>query len=84
MIAAMPLTGSMLPKTADAAVTFTHQEWTGKNGTEKVFAVNRAPASVNAVPYQDSASAQSAVWNYNDRAITCKCSQVRTRTGSSR
>ncbi|MBR3421586.1 MAG: DUF4981 domain-containing protein [Ruminococcus sp.] len=67
MIAAMPLTGSMLPQTADAAVTFTHQEWTGKNGAEKVFAVNRAPASVNAVPYQDSASAQSAVWNYNDR-----------------
>ena len=67
MIAAMPLTGSVTPKKADAAVSFTHQEWTGKNGNEKVFAVNRSPASVNPVPYQDVATAQNAVWEYNDR-----------------
>ena len=67
LIAAMPLAGSITPKKADAAVSFTHQEWTGKNGNEKVFQVNRAPASCNAVPYQDAASAQSAVWEYNDR-----------------
>lgn len=67
MIAAMPLTGSIVPKKADAAVSFTHQEWTGKNGAEKVFAVNRTPASVNAIPYQDSATAQKAVWEYNAR-----------------
>ncbi|MDO4864056.1 MAG: glycoside hydrolase family 2 TIM barrel-domain containing protein [Ruminococcus sp.] len=67
LIAAAPLAGSITPKTADAAVSFTHQEWTGKNGNEKVFAVNRAPASVNAIPYQDAATAQSAVWEYNDR-----------------
>ena len=67
LLAAMPLTGSITPKKADAAVSFTHQEWTGKNGNEKVFQVNRAPATCNAVPYQDAASAQSAVWEYNDR-----------------
>ena len=67
MIAAMPLTGSVTPKKAEAAVSFTHQEWTGKNGTEKVFAVNRAPASVNSIPYQDAAAAQASVWDYNAR-----------------
>ena len=46
---------------------FTHNEWTGKDGSVDVFAVNRAPASVNAVPYQDTESAVNAVWDYNAR-----------------
>ncbi|MBQ4465140.1 MAG: DUF4981 domain-containing protein, partial [Oscillospiraceae bacterium] len=50
-----------------ADVSFTHKEWTGKDGTEDVFAVNRVAASVNAVPYQDTASAVNAVWDYNAR-----------------
>ena len=62
------MTGS-LPDlhTGAADVSFTHQEWTGKNGTEDVFAVNRTPASVNSIPYQDTASAVNAVWDYNAR-----------------
>ncbi|MBQ9898097.1 MAG: glycoside hydrolase family 2, partial [Ruminococcus sp.] len=53
----------------DAAdVSFTHSEWTGTNGAEDVFAVNREPASVNAVPYQDADSAAAAVWDYNARS----------------
>ena len=55
---------------------FTHQEWTGKSYTdlngktqyaEDVFAINREQASVNPVPFQDSISAQNAVWDYNSR-----------------
>lgn len=58
------------------AVLFTHQEWTGKAYTDKngqsrdaedVFALNREPASVNAVPYQSTDAAVGAVWEYNDR-----------------
>ncbi len=52
---------------ADGDSLFTHQEWTGKNGNEDVFAVNRAPASVNSVPYQDVDTAVNAVWDYNVR-----------------
>lgn len=61
---------------ADDGVKFTHQEWTGKSYTapngqnvsaEDVFAINREPASVNAVPYQSTDAAVSAVWEYNDR-----------------
>jgi beta-galactosidase len=59
--------GFIPPKTKADAVTFTHNEWTGKNGAEKVFAVNRTPATVNAVPYQDVKSASDAVWDYNAR-----------------
>ena len=57
----------LLHKTAHAAVSFTHNEWTGKNGTEDVFAVNREPASVNAVTFQSSDAAADAVWDYNAR-----------------
>ena len=57
---------SPLPSVA-ADVKFTHQEWTGKNGAEDVFAVNREEASANPVPYQDTDSAVNAVWDYNAR-----------------
>lgn len=53
-------------KTADAAA-ITHQEWTGKNGAEKITGVNRMFASNNPVPYQDAKSAAAAVWDYNAR-----------------
>ena len=58
-----------LPRTPIHAeeLRFSHQEWTGKNGTEAVFAVNRTPASVNSIPYQDTKSAVNAVWDYNAR-----------------
>ena len=58
------------------AVLFTHQEWTGKSYTDRsgqrrdaedVFAINREPAAVNAVPYQSAAAAADAVWDYNAR-----------------
>jgi len=62
-----------------AAVDFTHNEWTGRNGAEDVFAVNREPASVNPVPYQDAASAAAAVWEYNDRE---KSDYLQMLTGS--
>lgn len=52
---------------ADGDSLFTHKEWTGKDGNEDVFAVNRAPASVNSVPYQDVDTAVGAVWDYNAR-----------------
>ena len=52
---------------ADGGVSFTHNEYTGKDGAEKVFAVNRMAASANPVPYQDTASAAAAVWDYNAR-----------------
>ena len=51
---------------ADAA-SFTHQEWTGKNGTEKITAVNVMYHSVNSIPYQDAGTAADAVWDYNAR-----------------
>lgn len=46
---------------------FTHNEWTGNNGAEDVFAVNREPASLTLIPYQDTATAAAAVWDYNAR-----------------
>lgn len=49
------------------AVQFTHNEWTGKNGAEDVFAVNREPAGLSIISYQDSDAAVNAVWNYNAR-----------------
>ncbi|MBQ8922259.1 MAG: DUF4981 domain-containing protein [Oscillospiraceae bacterium] len=49
------------------AQKFTHNEWTGKNGAEDVFAVNREPAAVSAVSYQSTAAAANAVWDYNAR-----------------
>ena len=62
-----------------APAEFTHNEWTGRNGAEDVFAVNREPASVNPVPYQDAASAAAAVWEYNDRE---KSDYLQMLTGS--
>ena len=53
-------------KSADAAAV-THNEWTGKNGAEKITGVNRMFASNNPVPYQDAKSAAAAVWDYNAR-----------------
>ena len=50
-----------------AATGFTHTEWTGKNGAEDVFAVNRTEASVNPISFQDTKSAVNAVWDYNAR-----------------
>ena len=49
------------------AQKFTHKEWTGNDGTEDVFAVNREPAASEIVSYQSTASAADAVWDYNAR-----------------
>ena len=46
---------------------FSHNEWTGKNGAEDVFGINREEAAVTLIPYQDSAAAAAAVWDYNAR-----------------
>lgn len=46
---------------------FTHNEWTGKSGAEDVFGVNREPASLTLIPYQDTQTAANAVWDYNAR-----------------
>ena len=46
---------------------FSHNEWTGKNGTEDVFAVNREPATLSIVPYQDQAAAAKACFDYDAR-----------------
>ncbi len=46
---------------------FTHNEWTGKNGAEDVFAVNREPAALSLVPYQDQAAAAKACFEYDAR-----------------
>lgn len=53
--------------TSAADNIFTHNEWTGKNGSEKIFAVNREAASCNAVPFQSIDAAVNAVWDYNAR-----------------
>ena len=53
---------------ADAsAAKFTHNEWTGKNGAEDVFALNREPAGLSIVSYQSAEAAADAVWDYNAR-----------------
>lgn len=67
MSVSMPLVESAPINVNSANVTFTHNEWTGKNGAEDVFAVNRDEASVNAVPYQSTEAAVNAVWDYNAR-----------------
>ncbi|WP_288876567.1 hypothetical protein, partial [uncultured Allobaculum sp.] len=55
---------------------FTHKEWAGTHYTdvdgnaqaaEDVTGINREAASTQIIPYQDSAAAQKAVWNYNAR-----------------
>ncbi|MBP0962271.1 MAG: DUF4981 domain-containing protein, partial [Oscillospiraceae bacterium] len=46
---------------------FSHNEWTGKNGTEDVFGVCREEAAVTLIPYQDSATAAKTAWDYNAR-----------------
>ncbi|HAM69253.1 MAG TPA: hypothetical protein DCP68_06535 [Ruminococcus sp.] len=55
-------------KRADtSAAKFNHNEWTGKNGAEDVFAVNREPAGLSLVAYQSTEAAAEAVWDYNAR-----------------
>ncbi len=58
------------------AKKFTHKEWTGKDYTdlsgravtgEDVFGINREDASLTLIPYQSTASAADAVWDYNAR-----------------
>ena len=66
-VAALSVGEYMPPAPAANAASFTHMEYTGKNGNEDVFAVNREPASVNPIPYQSSEAAQKAVWDYNSR-----------------
>ena len=67
MTAAMTL-GTVTPqRVAVAAANFSGKEWTGQNGAEDVFAVNREAASCNPVPYHDTESAVNAVWDYNAR-----------------
>ncbi|MCR4794182.1 MAG: DUF4981 domain-containing protein [Ruminococcus sp.] len=56
--------GFTVPQRA-SAVTFSGNEWTGKNGAEDVFAVNREAASCNPVPYHSTEAAVNAVWDYN-------------------
>lgn len=52
------------------APKFNHNEWTGKSGAEDVFAINREPASLTLIPYQDTQSAANAVWDYNARTAS--------------
>ena len=67
MTAAMSM-GTIVPSAVTAAdVKFSGNEWTGKNGAEDVFAINREAASCNPVPFQDTESAVNAVWDYNAR-----------------
>jgi len=54
-------------RTDTRAAKFTHNEWTGKNGAEDVFAVNREAASLSIIPYQNVTSAAEGVWDYNAR-----------------
>ncbi|MBR4101944.1 MAG: DUF4981 domain-containing protein [Oscillospiraceae bacterium] len=58
------------------AKKFTHKEWTGKDYTdlsgravtgEDVFGINREDASLTLIPYQSTAAAAAAVWDYNAR-----------------
>ncbi len=60
----------------DGGPFFTHMEWTGKRyvdrdgntvSAEDVFGINREEPSVTVIPYQDSASAAAAVWDYDAR-----------------
>ncbi|MCR4644418.1 MAG: DUF4981 domain-containing protein [Oscillospiraceae bacterium] len=67
LLAGTAMQGMALPEIHAADVSFTHQEWTGKNGTEDVFAVNRTPATCNPLPYQSTEAAVNAVWDYNAR-----------------
>ena len=67
LLAGSAMQGMALPDAHAADVSFTHQEWTGKNGTEDVFAVNRTPATCNPLPYQSTEAAVNAVWDYNAR-----------------
>ncbi len=46
---------------------FTHNEWTGKYGTEDGFAGNREPAGATIIDYQSETAAAEAVWDYNAR-----------------
>ena len=65
--AAMSLSALPPVRTEAADVKFSGSEWTGRNGAEDVFAVNREAASCNPVPFHDRDSAVGAVWDYNAR-----------------
>ncbi|MBP0973645.1 MAG: hypothetical protein J5851_07060, partial [Oscillospiraceae bacterium] len=67
LLAGSAMQGMALPVSHAADVSFTHQEWTGKNGAEDVFAVNRVQATCNPVPFQSTEAACNAVWDYNAR-----------------
>ncbi|MBO4492972.1 MAG: DUF4981 domain-containing protein [Ruminococcus sp.] len=68
LMTAVSSAGTLFPVAANAAgISFTGSEWTGKNGAEDVFAVNREAASCNPVPYHDTKTAVDAVWDYNAR-----------------
>lgn len=58
------------------AQKFTHKEWTGTDYSdlsgksvtgEDVFGINREDPTVTVIPYQDAATAEEAVWDYNAR-----------------
>lgn len=68
MTAAMSM-GTIIPRNTKAAsVQFTGNEWTGKNGAEDVFGINRDAASCNPVPFQNTEAAVNAVRDYNARS----------------
>ena len=68
MAAAMSVGTINTNLTTAAPATFTGNEWTGKNGAEDVFAVNREAASCNPVPFHSTETAVNAVWDYNARS----------------
>ncbi|MBP0976294.1 MAG: hypothetical protein J6P20_09535, partial [Oscillospiraceae bacterium] len=56
-----------LSVTDTEAKKFDHNEWTGYNGAEDVFGINREPHSPTMIPYQSTQVAADAVWDYNAR-----------------
>ena len=62
---------------------FSHNEWTGKNGAEDVFGINREEAAVTLIPYQDSAAAAAAVWDYNAREDSVYLQMLTREAGGS-
>ncbi|EWM55221.1 glycoside hydrolase family 2 TIM barrel-domain containing protein [Ruminococcus flavefaciens] len=67
MTAAMSMSALPPVRTEAAGVQFSGNEWTGRNGAEDVFAVNREDSSCNPIPYQSTAAAIKAVKDYNAR-----------------
>ena len=56
-----------LSVTDTEAKKFDHNEWTGYNGAEDIFGINREPHSPTMIPYQSTQVAADAVWDYNAR-----------------